>query len=380
MPDRPPSADDLAGTGSGGHRRRSVTLRDVARAAGVHPSTVSRVLSEDTRQLVNVETARLVDGVIRELGYEPNPLARGLKTRRSLTVGVLINDLTNPVFPPIVRGIEDRLAEAGYTALLVNTDGDRERERRSYGTLTARQVDGFIMATAVREHPLIEEVLADEIPLVLVIRNIDSRRATAVVPDDRKGARLAVQYLFDLGHRRIAHLAGPLSVSNGAERRAGFIDALRANGLEVDPGLIVSADAFTSEAGERAAHQLLESQLEFTAIVAGNDMIAVGCAAALGEHGLSCPDDVSVVGFNDMPLADRLSPPLTSLRVPHYEIGVQAADLLLERIKDPATPPREILVEPQLIVRGSARGPRSAPIPDPTSGTKGISSSTAARS
>src|ERR671914_1010211 len=135
----------------------AVTLRDVARVAGVHPATVSRALNEDTRALVNEETARRVIEAAEALGYRPNPIARGLKTNRSSTIGVLVPDLTNPLFPPIVRGIEDTLAKVGYTALLANSDNNSDQERRHFETMAGRQVEGFIMATAVRDHPLIED-------------------------------------------------------------------------------------------------------------------------------------------------------------------------------------------------------------------------------
>src|SRR6266545_2430593 len=148
----------------------AVTLRDVARVAGVHPATVSRALNEETRTLVNDETAKRVLKVAEELGYQPNPIARGLKTNRSYTIGVLIPDLTNPLFPPILRGIEDHLEEDGYTALIANTDNDPARERIDWQAMRARQVDGIVAATARRDHELLDEILDSGIPLVLVNR------------------------------------------------------------------------------------------------------------------------------------------------------------------------------------------------------------------
>src|ERR671923_1406804 len=170
----------------------AVTLRDVARVAGVHPATVSRALNEETRALVNKETARRVLEAAETLGYQPNPIARGLKTNRSFTIGVLVPDLTNPLFPPIVRGIEDTLAKAGYTALLANSDNDRDKERRHFETMKDRQVEGFIMATAERDHPLIEDAIAQDVPIVLVNRTVDSSSVFAVITDDHRGSALAV--------------------------------------------------------------------------------------------------------------------------------------------------------------------------------------------
>src|SRR5919106_2841626 len=182
------------------------TLRDVARLAGVHPATASRALNEETRSLVNEETARRVLRAAEAVGYRPNPIARGLKTNRSYTIGVLIPDLTNPLFPPIVRGIEDTLGQAGYTALLANSDNDPDKERLHFETMKDRQVEAFIMATAERDHPLIEDAIAQDVPIVLVNRTVDSSRAFAVITDDRRGTALAVKHLVDLGHTRIAHI------------------------------------------------------------------------------------------------------------------------------------------------------------------------------
>jgi LacI family transcriptional regulator, galactose operon repressor len=352
-----PSTPAPRRTAAGGRRRTSVTLRDVAQAAGVHPSTVSRVLLPDTRSLVHDETAARVEAAIRDLGYRPNPLARSLKTDRTMTVGVIIPDLTNPLFPPIVCGVEERLIRSGYSALIANTLLHAERERQAFDVLAARRVDGFIMATARREDPVIEDALADGVPLVLVVRTIDGGRATAVITDDRLGMRLAVEHLVSLGHRRIAHLAGPQDTSTGLIRHAAFLDAVRATGLDADLELVVYGDAFTEAEGERAARELLSRGVPFTAVVAANDLMALGLYTILTGHGLRCPTDVSVVGVNDVPLADRLSPPLTTLAISPAEIGARAAGLLLERIADPSLEPVEVKLEPTLVVRGSTARP-----------------------
>lgn len=347
------SGETERGAAQGGPRQ--VTLRDVAKAAGVHVSTVSRVLSPETRNLVNDDTASRIEALVDELGYSPNRLAQGLKTRRSKTIGVLVNDITNPVFPYVVRGIEDQLLRSGYTALVTNTDANVERERTAFEALRARQVDGFIMTTALRVDPLVDEALDQGVPLVLVVRNIDSHRAAAVTSDERLGTRIAVEHLYDLGHRGIACISGPQTVSTGAARLAGFTDAASSHGLEVDPRLVIEAGAFTIDEGERAMRELLAAGLPFTAVLAGNDMLAIGCLAVIGEQGLRCPDDISVIGFNDMPLAGRLSPPLTTLRVPYYDLGAYAADLFVEQLN--GRPRREISVVQDLIVRGSTGPP-----------------------
>jgi LacI family transcriptional regulator len=330
-----------------------VTLRDVARVAGVHPATVSRALNEETRSLVNEETARRVLAAAEELGYTPNPIARGLKTNRSYTIGVLIPDLTNPLFPPILRGIEDGLEQAGYTPLIANTDNDPERELFDCQAMRARQVDGIIAATARRDHRLLDEVMASGLDLVLVNRRLESEPISSATPDDREGIRLAVRHLVELGHRRIAHLAGPLDYSTGRDRHDGFLDELRAAGIEPDTGLVLVSEAFTEDEGGRLCRELVDCGREFTAIAAANDLLALGCYDVFAERGIDCPGDVSVVGFNDMPFADRFQPPLTTIHIPHYDIGMAAAELMLEELQDGHEGPRHRRLAPHLVVRDS---------------------------
>ncbi|HZN89953.1 MAG TPA: LacI family DNA-binding transcriptional regulator [Thermoleophilaceae bacterium] len=335
----------------------AVTLRDVARVAGVHPATVSRALNEETRMLVNEETARRVLKAAEELDYRPNPIARGLKTNRSYTIGVLIPDLTNPLFPPILRGIEDGLETASYTPLVANTDNDPERELLDSQTMRARQVDGIVAATARRDHRLHDALLEAGIELVLVNRRQAELPVSSATADDRMGMRLAVEYLISLGHERIAHIAGPLDYSTGLDRHEGFHETMRAAGLEPDPELVCVAEAFTEAEGARLCAQLVDRGREFTAVAAANDLLALGCYDVFADHGLRCPQEISVVGFNDMPFADRFHPPLTTIHIPHYEIGAAAAELMLERLQDPDAEPRDVRLEPSLVVRGSTAPP-----------------------
>ncbi len=355
---------DQGATGNGGIPSIPylvATLRDVAQRAGVHPATASRALNPGTRSLVSEATAARVLEVARAVGYTPNPMARGLKTNRSSTVGVLIPDLTNPLFPPIVRGIEDTVQADGYTAVIANSDNDRDKERLHFENMRSRQVDGFIMATAERDHPLIEDAIAADVPIVLLNRTVESQKAFAVVGNDRAGAAIAVNHLADLGHTRIAHLVGPSRFSTAVARHEGFREAMTARGLTADPDLVIFGEAFTEEEGLRLFNSLLAKTDDFTAIFSGNDLLALGCYDGLKDHSMSCPGDISIVGYNDIPFLDKLNPPLTSIRLPHYELGVEAGRLLLERINDPVAHARTILLEPELIVRGST-APRRQPV------------------
>src|SRR5271165_563474 len=341
---------------------RPATLRDVAAAARVHPATASRALNPETRILVSEETARRVTDAAAKLGYRPNPVARSLRTRRSHTVGVLIPDLNNPLFPPIVRGLEDRLAAAGYVALLGNTDSDASRERLIFEQMRARHVDGFVLATATLHDRLLAEVAAADLPVVLMNRLSQDYSFPSVSVDNEQGGRMAISHLVRLGHTRIAHIAGPQEASTGVSRLRGFREGMAAHGLEVREELIAYAGRYTVEEGSRCTHELLTAQGGFTAVAAANDMLAVGCYAALDEAGLQCPDDISVIGFNDMPFIDRLRPPLTTVRFPHYQLGTEAAQLLLERIGEREAPVKILYLAPELIVRKSVAAPAgSAP-------------------
>jgi LacI family transcriptional regulator len=335
----------------------------------VHPATASRALNPETRILVSEDTAQRVLDAAEALGYSPNPVARSLRTRRSHTVGVLIPDLNNPLFPPIVRGLEDRLAVDGYVALIGNTDSDDQRERMVFDQMRARHVDGLVLATARLHHPLLAEASRADLPVVLINRLAQDYSFPSVSVDNERGVRMAVSHLVGLGHRRIAYIAGPQELSTGLSRYRGFVTAMESSGLPVDNDLVVFAKSFTVEEGMRCSRLLLERGAGgapgapeapgapgapgCTAIAAGNDMLAVGCYAALDETGLSCPEDISVVGFNDMPFIDRLRPPLTTIRFPHYQVGTEAAQLLLERIAEHAGPVKILYLAPELIVRGS---------------------------
>ncbi|HEY5016012.1 MAG TPA: LacI family DNA-binding transcriptional regulator [Streptosporangiaceae bacterium] len=337
-----------------------VTLRDVAQRAGVHPATASRALSPATRLLVSDATARRVVQAAAELGYRPNAMARSLRTRRSHTIGVLIPDLNNPLFPPMVRGLEDRLAADGYVALLGNTDGRLDREQQVFEQMRARSVDGYALATASLSSPVLAEAARDGLTVVLMNRLAEDYDFPAVSVDNERGARLAVAHLAALGHTRIGYIAGPQGLSTGLNRYRGFLAGMHEAGLTVPPGSVAFADAFSIEEGQRCGRRILADRPQCTALAAGNDMLAVGCYAAIEEAGLNCPADVSVVGFNDMPFIDRLRPPMTTVAFPHYQLGTEAARLLLERLSGSEKPPTVLYLVPELVVRGSTAPTRGA--------------------
>lgn len=345
---------------------RPPTLRDVAAAASVHIATASRALNPATRSLVSTSTAERVVRAARSLGYRPNPIARSLKTARSDSVGLVIPDLTNPLVPPMVRGAEDVLAPTGYNAWVVNTDDDPARERTQIHSLRSRQVEGLIVATARLDHPLLEALYEEGVPIVLANRLLATGHIPSVTADNAAGSAMAVRHLVDLGHTRIAHVAGPQDLSTGLLRQRGFLQAVRDHGLPTDPDLVVICSDWTEEAGAQACGALLDLGVEVTAVVAAHDRLALGCYDALHSRGFSCPGDVSVVGFNDMPLMAKMRPPLTTVRVEHYQVGAEAARLLLDAFREPRRPSRAVLLSPTLVVRGS-----TGPVPALPSSTVG---------
>ncbi|WP_037078298.1 LacI family DNA-binding transcriptional regulator [Pseudonocardia spinosispora] len=337
------------------------TLRDVAAAAGVHIATASRALNSGTRSKVNDQTAERVIAVAERLGYMPDPVARSLKTARSRSIGLVIPDIANPLFPPIIRGIECRLEADGYDLAIVNTDNDARRERRLIESLLSRKVAGLIIATARREHALLEELHARGLALVLINRDSEGLDVPAITPADADGMRLLVAHLADLGHRRVAFVGGPPTTSTGWRRARAFVDAVREHDLVSRGGWRTSSDSWSIPGGHAAMSELLEDTTPpaFTSVIAANDLLALGCCDALCERGLTPGTDISVAGFNGMDFLDRLAVPLTSVRIPHRALGERAAELLLDLIGrnqvGSATMSAELPV--QLIPRASTAPP-----------------------
>lgn len=352
-------------------------MSDVARLAGVDSSTVSRALNIRTSVLLRPETVARVLAASEKLGYRPNVLARGLRTQRTNTVGLLLPDVTNPFFPPIIRGIEDVFGPAGYMLLIANTDNVAEREDQWLDNLVARQVDGMMLATSHLDIATDADRLGG-IPFILVNRRDRTDVVPSVVPDDAVGVRLVVEHLHALGHREIGLVSGPLNTSTGRVRRDTFLEVCASLGLPTD--MVVHADLYDLPSGRNATELLLNTHgTRPTAIFASNDLLAAGALTALRARGLRVPSDVSLVGYNDIPLVDLLDPALTTVHVDQYEMGHQAALLMLTLlaqdsvpppVQDPGTTPpkdvidgptpaseRSVTIIPELIIRRSTSAP-----------------------
>jgi len=331
--------------------KRKVTIRDVAERVGVHHSTVSRALSPSKRDKISPAVVQKVEQAADELGYFPNIVASSLKQNRSFTVGVLIPDLTNPLFPPIIRGIQDAVEAAGYTVITANTDDEQDKELNALRIMRGRAIEGMIISTARREDRIVDECIANDIPFVLVNRTVDHDGVSAVIVDEDHGVRSVIDHLVGLGHTRIAHVSGPQHSSTGFGRARAFTQCMNAHDLRGE--LIEVAEKYMIEEGRRAFKRLLARDKKLTAVVAANDMLALGCLDATKELGLGVPEDISITGYDDIQFLDRMSPALTTVHVPKYEMGALATQKLLDMIAGDDSSASIVRVQPSLVVRNS---------------------------
>jgi len=327
----------------------AVTLDMVAQAAGVSTSTVSRTLNGTAA--VSAAKQKAVQEAIRHLDYRPNPVARGLAGGRSMSIGVLTQTLSSPFYGEALNGIEHELVGAGYIPLFVSGMRSETGERQALAALMARRVDGLVvLAGCLSNEALLE--CAQHLPLVVVGRAASAPRLFSLAFANRAGARLATQHLLDAGHTRIAHITGSLTQEDGPQRLAGYRDALESAGIAWDAALVIEGD-FTESGGLSAVEQLLDARIEFTAIFAANDQMAIAAALALYRRGLRVPDDVSLVGFDDLAPARYAIPPLTTIRQSVYQLGCQAALAVLELLH--GRTPLVRLPDPELVLRESTR-------------------------
>jgi len=326
----------------------------------VHVSTASRALNPMTSSVVNPETVERISDVARRLGYRPHPLARGLRTNRTMSVGMVIPDVENPLFGPIIGGAESVLVEEGYSVLIGNADRGDEHAEAVVETMLERQVDGVILATATRSDTVVQDLRRREVATVLVNRRSDDPTVPAIIGDDHVGIGLAVEHLVDLGHREIGHVSGPAWVSTGLDRRTAFLSWMDHFGLDPNKDGVAEAEWYRTEPGYKAGLELLSRRPQTTAIVAANDLIGLGCYRAIRSLGLEVGADVSVTGYNDIPLLDLMQPAMTAVRVPYREMGVRAARTLLAAMGE--EPPQEedavIRLAPNLVARASTAPPR----------------------
>lgn len=339
-----------------GSRPSSATIREVAARAGVSTATVSRVFSGGAK--VTDDVSRRVREAAEVLNYFPSRIARNLRIRQTRTVGVIIPDIENPFYTGIIGGIEEVLQASEHSLLLANSNENPRREYTNARSFQSEGVAGIIFAPSGSDLSIYRDLLAVSIPLVAVSRVPDLHPIDAVSVANRAGAKKAINHLLALGHKRIAMISGPPWISTAKERLQGYEESLSAHGIKPERELIQFAD-FRQPGGYQAMQELLQLPVLPTAVFVGSNLMTLGALQAIHERKLVIPDEVAVVGFDDMPWAASLNPPLTAVAQPAYQVGIAAARLLLERLQNSGGPPRHISLETSLIVRSSC-GSKSA--------------------
>lgn len=330
-----------------------VNMRDVAEKAEVSVSTVSHVINET--RFVRENTRNRVLSAIEKLHYQHNQLASSLrrKDKRTRTLGLLIPDSMNPFFAEVLRGVEDVCFESNYNVFICNSDNRPEKELEYIEVLISKQIDGIILVSAGALDSL-ELLKRNKILAVVVDREIAESAYDSVMVDHEVGGKMAANYLIDLGHRRIACITGPFSLSPSEKRLNGFRQAMMEAGIPIEERMVIRGD-FRPPSGYAKTKELLDLATPPTAVFACNDMMAIGAMHAIHERNLRVPDDISIIGFDDILLASFAMPPLTTIAQPTHEMGTIAAEIFIQRVHDPDYPTRQEILAPTLVERNSCR-------------------------
>jgi LacI family transcriptional regulator len=327
------------------------TIKDIAKRSNVAISTVSYVLNKSKN--VKPETRKKVLQAIEELNYRPNMTARSLKTKQSLTVGIILPDISNLFFIEVIRGIEDTLSENDYSVILCNSDENKQKEIKYISTLIEKDIDGIIfLGTGTNLTDLKKNV-----PLVVVDRKLGDQYST-VTTDNEKGGYMATMHLLERNHSEVILLTGPLTISTYFDRKSGYMKALKEKDVQFNE-LLVHECEVSLKGGMLAVEQVLNSEIEIKSIFAANDLIALGAMRALIKRGFAVPGDVSIIGYDDIPMVSLVTPALTTIEQPKYEMGVKAGELLLQKIrnvkKNEGKTNMQVTLQPKLIIRETTR-------------------------
>ena len=333
---------------------RASTAKDVAKRAGVSIATVSRVVNN--HESVSPVIRDKVLQAIEALGYRPSRAAQLLRAKRGHVIGLVIPDIQNPFFTAVARGIEDVAYQHGYSLILCNTDEDSDKERLYLDVMRAEAVAGLILASTVQDNPQVGRFFEDGIPVVAIDRHLNDPRIDSVMVDSLRGTLKAMAHLFELGHRRIGFIGGPVTITTMAERRDGYLAAHQRYGVTASPELMRFGSPRLA-GGHACAQELLQLASPPTALFVANNLMALGALQAIQERGLRLPQDISMVSFSDLPWSSLLHAPLTAIAQPDYELGQKAAELLLERLNQPDKPTRHLYLPLKLIVRASTGRP-----------------------
>lgn len=332
---------------------RKVTIKDVAKTAGVSRQTVSRAINDKGE--ISPETKERVLAAVEKLGYRPNRLAQSMITRQSMTIGLVVPDITNLFFPEVARGVQDAGRENGYNILLCNTDDDPEEEIINLRSLQDHQVDGIIIVSSLADEENLAKFADGFAPIVLFNRAFSHPNVSLIMTDNKRGGYLATEHLISLGHRRIGMIAPHSSQESKAKRVQGYQEALRAVGIEPDPDLIVR-EANTLHGGYQGMKKLLSENPEITAIFTYNDLLALGAMRACWDAGRRIPEDIAIIGFDDISLASMVTPSLSSIHVDKYELGRLSLMRLLSVLSHSENALEPLSLSLDLVVRESTAG------------------------
>jgi LacI family transcriptional regulator len=330
---------------------KTITLRDIAQRAGVSINTVSRALNNKAD--VSVSTRSRVLRLARQFGYTPNGVAQGLRAKRTGTIGVVVADIANPFFAAVVKGIEVVTRSAGYSIILCNTDEEYPREQDAVDVMLRKRVDGMLLVPCQTDRGTVTLLGERHVPFVLVGRRFDDLPTAYVVNDDAQGGFLATDYLIGRGHQRILFVNGPSEIWSAQQRRVGYLRALAAHQIPSDPALIRTTTAMM-DGGRRAMTDALRENLRFTAVYAYSDLLACGVLKALREHDRRVPQDIAVVGHDNIEFVEMAEPPLTTVDLPKTRLGRAAARILIAQLHHDVSVKQQVVLAPRLIVRGSA--------------------------
>lgn len=335
-----------------------VKLSDVAKEAGVHYSTVSRVLSPGAKGKISKEVAEKVRSVARKMGYQPNSVAASMRTKATQTLGFIVHDLGDPIYPPILSGIEEALAPHGYSVLVGNTHYDLDVELEIVNRMASRQIDGIFLGTTRLNDPVVDRCLELGIPLISVLRESEQNEVSAVVSDCFGGMHLLTEHILKVGFKDIAVIHAPQDLSTGRQRLRGILTTLEKWGIVLPSYRMVSVSRMSVEEGRHQTRAILGAGARPPELImCVNDLVAIGAVRACREAGLKVPQEISVSGYNDIPLMDMVDPPMTTVSMNLGNIGHASAKLMLEQIKAVDHLPRTIRIGSELKIRLSVGQP-----------------------
>jgi LacI family transcriptional regulator len=331
----------------------SLTIKDIARLANVSTTTISRLLNDKTEGM-SEDTRKRIHDIIKENNYQPSSIARGLVTKKTRTIGLIIPDISNPFFPDIVRGAEDEASKRGYNVFLCNSDYKEDKEAEYINVLKEKCVDGIIFTgNSIKTYGYLSDLVDSSIPAIMMNSYKKTQNSYGVYFDNYKGGYIAAEHLVKCGHKRIGCITGPIDIKSSQDRLKGYKDVLIENGIEIDEGIIFEGQ-YDVINGEVSSNKLLKDK-SISAIFACSDLIAYGVYKTAYSMGLKIPEDISIIGFDDIKFSSIIHPCLTTVKQPSIAMGLTAVDMLINLIEGKKLKRKNVDFNPELIIRDSTK-------------------------